>query len=121
MIPGNLTYFWLAKVRQLAKSRTTFTCKLARHWEVLLCFRLLRAADLNLGAHRPQQAPLDLPSLPNFPPHFIAGLGSFCGTFRNLLIEFSGKARASCAQLRHFGKYSQGKALGSPSANSEKR
>jgi hypothetical protein len=121
MIPGNLTYFWLAKVRQLAKSRTTFTCKLARHWEVLLPFRLLRAAELNAGAHRPIQVPVDFPSLPNFPPHFIAGLGSFCATLRNPLIEFSGKPRASRPQLRHFGKYSQGKALGSPSANSEKR
>jgi len=59
-----------------------------------------------------QQVLLNIPALINFPPHFVADLGEFCGLFRSPPIELTGKPLASryslaCRRVflrRGFGK-----------------
>jgi hypothetical protein len=62
---------------------------------VILCLDLLRAVDLDARTLRPQQVRLNLRSLPNFPPHFIADLAKFRRPSCNLPIQFTGMPLAS--------------------------
>jgi hypothetical protein len=48
-----------------------------------------------------QQMRLNVPALTYFRPHFVAGLGTFCHPFHNLLIELTGKALAVRANRWH--------------------